>query len=982
VLLAIGLTWGDICPATESGNGRQLIARRASEVVSRPPRFAWRWRIVLGVFNLFVGQEGIGKGALISWLMAHWTRGTLEGDLLGTPINVAIVGDEDGFDSVWKPRLYAAGADLERVVSLEPDDGGLLVFTEDREQLERYVEELELTVVYFDSIFDNLGAKVEMNDQKQQRHSMQPLRAIARRLGIATIGTCHPNKRGQSYRELVAGSPALNAISRSSLLLAQDPEDPELRVVLRGKGNLCPNPEPMRFGINESSVELDDRVFSVPLITDPEFCEVDLDDVLRGAKVDRTSETTQAAMSLISSMLPADGEWHPSKPILDRARLERISDAAVYRARIALSVRHRWAQSFPARGTEWRRALPGSKPRVQTSRVKDEKPGGAERAGGTGKQERNRESPVKPTVNPDPSGFSSSPRGKWTQGSDRPAGSDPPAAAETVALDVETTGLDPRSDRLVLVGFAADDQAPVVLEHPADRELIQRWLELGAQYVGHHLGFDLHFLEAAGYAIPSEELWQDTMILAHLAGQSLQGQTKLDRLQHQLIDAGELEQEIIEPEHRLKRWLTQARKEAKKVGGRPRPQKGDAPRSLLDPYLVADVRSTRAAAGYYGGRLNGQAKTLELERAVLPAIFAAERRGVPLDLESVSQLRVRSAERVAQLRQELFEIAGRAFNPAAVRQVEQALIDLGADLVEVPRTPRANLPMFTSDTLPAIGHPLADTLHSYREEKKLRDYIEGLWTFSRGSRLYGSFRQVGTSTGRMSSGSPNLQNIPRSDLRVRYAIAAGEGRMLVGADLDSVELRVLASYAPGGELERSFAEDRDLHQQSADWCGLTRDQGKVLNYCSLYGGGAAMVAKVIGGSIEEGREVLERWYQLYPEVDWLKARLAHQVRAKGYLQTAYGRQHHFDEPNHMLINRLISGTCADLFKVSIVELHRAGAAAVLYVHDEIVCEAQEDRAEETGELLERVLTRGTRRITNLQASSAAHGRWSQFKDPE
>jgi DNA polymerase-1 len=333
----------------------------------------------------------------------------------------------------------------------------------------------------------------------------------------------------------------------------------------------------------------------------------------------------------------------------------------------------------------------------------------------------------------------------------------------------------------------------------------------------------------------------------------------------------------------------------------------------------------------------------------------------------------------------MFEIAGRQFNPGSARQIERALLDLGADLTEVPRTPKADMPMFTEQTLQLIDHDLARALEAYRDEKALGDYVHNLYEHAHGDRLYGTFRQVGTETGRMSSGRPNLQNIPKRRLEVRYVIRAAPGRVLVGADLDNVELRVLAAYAPGGRLESAFADGVDLHQQTADALGVERDVGKTINYAVMYGAGVPRIATQLGVERNEAKRILDRWYGAYPEVASLKAHLTRTVRRRGYLVSVLGRRHYFDQPNHMLLNRLISGSCADLFKQSIVALHRAGAEMCLFVHDEVVCDVDRTDADRVARLLEDELTRGAVRarvrIDRLVANATVAERWSDFKQP-
>ena len=116
----------------------------------------------------------------------------------------------------------------------------------------------------------------------------------------------------------------------------------------------------------------------------------------------------------------------------------------------------------------------------------------------------------------------------------------------------------------------------------------------------------------------------------------------------------------------------------------------------------------------------------------------------------------------------------------------------------------------------------------------------------------------------MSSANPNLQNIPKSDLRVRYVICAGEGKVLVGADLDNVELRVLAAYAPGGALERAFPEGVDLHQQTADACGVERDEGKRLNYATSTAAARGSSPRSSAAISTRRGTILDRWYAPIP----------------------------------------------------------------------------------------------------------------------
>ena len=183
-----------------------LVIRRADLSRSAPPKWAWdRW-LVIGYLNLLIGNEGIGKGAFASWLIARLTQGELPGDYFGRPVAVGILGDEDSFDDVWVPRLHAQGANLELVVQIEGPDGGFVNVAADRERLGQVVLQHQIQTLFCDQLLDNLGAGTDDWRQKAVRDALQPIRALARELTILVLGTLHPNKRAETFRHLVSGA--------------------------------------------------------------------------------------------------------------------------------------------------------------------------------------------------------------------------------------------------------------------------------------------------------------------------------------------------------------------------------------------------------------------------------------------------------------------------------------------------------------------------------------------------------------------------------------------------------------------------------------------------------------------------------------------------------------------------------------------------------------------------------------------------------
>lgn len=330
-----------------------LAIHRADLSKSVPPRWAWQDRLVIAYLNLLIGNEGVGKGTLMAWTIARLTRGDLPGDLAGKPVGVGVLGDEDSFADVWVPRLHAADADLSKVVQIERPDGGFVNVAEDREKLTLVVREYGLGLLFFDQLLDNLGAGTDDWRQKAVREALQPIRVLARELEIVALGSLHPNKRADSFRQLVSGAAAFNAVSRSSMLLAQHPEDEMLRVLCRGKGNLSKAPESVEFRIDEHRFSANGHHFAVPLAANFVNGTLTVDDLIGTDRVREEHSKVADACEVIEALLPRDGNWHPAKPIKEACDENGLDDRTAKRGKERLGIEHRRTTTFPA-ATEWR----------------------------------------------------------------------------------------------------------------------------------------------------------------------------------------------------------------------------------------------------------------------------------------------------------------------------------------------------------------------------------------------------------------------------------------------------------------------------------------------------------------------------------------------------------------------------------------------------------------------------------------------------
>jgi hypothetical protein len=337
-----------------------LSIRQPDLSLARPTSWAWQHRIAVGYLNLLVGDEGIGKGVLAAWLISRLTHGDLPGNFRHKPVLVGIVADEDSFNDVWTPRLYAVGADFAFVRHIEHPEEGYLNLAKDREALELAVDLDGFRVVYFDQLLDNLDALVDDYKQKAVRHALRPLRRLGRDFNIAVLAGLHPNKRAGSFRELVAGTVAFNAVSRSSLLLAAHPDDPDRRVICRGKGNLSKTPSALDFEIESHLFQANSRDFDVPRAVDFQDSPLTVEDLIRQpAEPPPAGEARTAARELIAAAL-ADGEWHAAAPILSECAAQDVHERAARRAAHDIGIEQE-RRGFPA-ASWWRLAQSGHTP--------------------------------------------------------------------------------------------------------------------------------------------------------------------------------------------------------------------------------------------------------------------------------------------------------------------------------------------------------------------------------------------------------------------------------------------------------------------------------------------------------------------------------------------------------------------------------------------------------------------------------------------
>ncbi len=320
-----------------SGETRKTTAKslvtRAASVKSRSIRWAWTGRLALGYLTVETGIEGLGKSVFAAWLIARLTRGELPGEWTGQPVDVLIVAGEDGIADTWQPRLVVAGADLERVAFLNLSDLPPRWNLRDGiAQVRSAVAETSARLVFIDSALDHMPppqSGESINSPTFVRQALGPLKGMARELDLVGLFSMHPPKaKSADFRDLVQSSQAFSAIPRIGLLFAYHPDDDaddsdRRRVLIRGKGNLGPDPGSIEFRVaGREHMHDDGRTEEVAAVEGVKPSRVTMAALAPERMIGaRTPNKRERAADVMTEAL-ADGEWHCAARV--RARLVEL----------------------------------------------------------------------------------------------------------------------------------------------------------------------------------------------------------------------------------------------------------------------------------------------------------------------------------------------------------------------------------------------------------------------------------------------------------------------------------------------------------------------------------------------------------------------------------------------------------------------------------------------------------------------------------
>jgi len=436
---------------------------------------------------------------------------------------------------------------------------------------------------------------------------------------------------------------------------------------------------------------------------------------------------------------------------------------------------------------------------------------------------------------------------------------------------------------------------------------------------------------------------------------------------------------------------------------------GDSPALRLAERAVV----TRVIAERQRERLEEQGLTRLFQDVELPLVEVLvdmERAGVKLDTERLAEISTRLEGQIRKLEQEIWELAGEEFTIGSPQQLAQILFEK----LELSRKRRGKTGFSTdARVLQAIRseHEIVGKVETWRELSKLKNtYLDALPELisEKTGRLHTTFNQAATTTGRLSSTDPNLQNIPiRTELgrEIRACFVAEPGCSLVSVDYSQIELRVLAHMAGEDVLKEIFRRGEDVHAATAgEMFGVapsdvdpgTRSKAKMINFGIVYGLSAFGLADRLDIPQEEAAEFIERYLNRFPKVQEFIRDTITFATDEGYVSTLFGRKRRIPElrarqrqtrqlGERLAVNTVIQGTAADIIKVAMVRCRTALADAgldarlVLQIHDELLFEGPTGEAERAREIVEREMSGAVELDPPLAVEGGIGPNWLEAK---
>lgn len=569
-----------------------------------------------------------------------------------------------------------------------------------------------------------------------------------------------------------------------------------------------------------------------------------------------------------------------------------------------------------------------------------------------------------------------------------------------VAFDTETTGLDTKSAKLV--GFSFSYEAPRCFYVPVAHNYLgvtaQVCLEDALQGIkeifrrkitGHNLKFDLSLIYKIGNIQPFKPHC-DTMILAWLINP--ERAVGLDSLADEYF------------EHNMIKFSSTVKKSedfsSVDIESACRYAAEDAAMSLA-LYNALRSKLQSISCEHFLKILD------DVELDFINTLIKIEQTGVKVDTEFLKLLGIKTAAKIDAITKDIYKLSECEFNLNSTQQLASVLFEN----LKLPTGKKTKTGYSTDEmTLSKIvdSHDIVPMILEYRELYKLKStYIEPLIKYAqsdKNSRVFTSFMQTGTATGRLSSKNPNLQNIPTATdvgRQIRYSFVADDNKVLLGLDYSQIELRLLAHFSQDPTLVAAFKQDCDIHLETAKKifgegsAKSNRDKAKTINFGLLYGMGSVKLSDTLKIDKKEAKQLIEEYFAGFPTVKEYMENIKMCAKNSGYSQTLIGRRRFFnlknanpkDEAMYLreAVNTVFQGSAADLIKMSMNKIHQLikeeqlNATMILQIHDELIFEVDEAEAVSLGERFREIMETIYPLNIPLKTSLNIAKKWGELK---
>jgi len=542
------------------------------------------------------------------------------------------------------------------------------------------------------------------------------------------------------------------------------------------------------------------------------------------------------------------------------------------------------------------------------------------------------------------------------------------------AVDTETTGLDPM--RAELVGISLSTKPHHGYYIPVGHRYIGAPKQLSLDFVIQELK---PILEDAAIPKYGQNIKYDIIVLSHY-GIKLKG-TRFDpMLASYVLNPSKRSHSMDNLAEECLRYRTITYKEVAGSGAK-QVTLDMVPVERVSEYSCEDADVTLQLTQVLRPKVeehNLQNLFQQVELPLIDVLVTVERHGVKIDTQMMQELSAEFAEKLKRIGQEIYELAGQEFNINSPKQ-------LGAILFEKLQMPFAkktktgystNVDVLTD--LARAGYEIPAKILDYRQLSKLKStYTDALpkQINPKTGRIHTSYNQTVTATGRLSSSDPNLQNIPirtEEGRRIRQAFIPEEGYLLLSADYSQIELRVLAHVTEDEELIKAYQHDDDIHTKTAvrlfglpssDITPNMRREAKTVNFSVIYGISAFSLSKDLNIPRKEAQRYIDEYFSLYKGVKQFIDDTIALARQQGYVTTLLNRIRYIPDihsRNHNVrqfaertaVNTPIQGTAADMIKLAMIAIHNKltqhypDVKMIMQVHDELVFEVPENRADE------------------------------------